>query len=344
MKWYSLKVYTFAGVYKKTIDPKVVMTDISFASNINWWQGELQVNLALNIDDTSISAKDFIKVYCFDESNPSWRLIYTGQITQITKNYTSDGQKISITALWLYAFMNTLFFKSGANYIFAKNQDPAQTIKDVIDYFNTIYSFGWVWYTTGIENYWSSLNVWFDYTKCNTAIDNCQILTDNFWFYFGADWDCKYKQKTTATIDHYFTLEKDIDNMDITEDVESLTNNVMVDYVWGVANASNGASQTEYWLREFKLFSQAQDIGTWNAVATNYISENKDQKRQTVITINSQYDLESLKPWDYVKIRNSDYILDWVQIQKLIYRYDKVICYLDQYTTLPQAIQTLSNN
>ena len=118
----------------------------------------------------------------------------------------------------------------------------------------------------------------------------------------------------------------------------------MVDYVGGVANASDAWSQSTYWLRELKISSQAQDLTTGNAVATNYITQNKNYKKQTVITINSQYDLESLKPWDYVKIRNTDYILDGVQIQKLVYRYDKVVCYLDQYTTLPQAIKTLSNS
>lgn len=339
LKRYQTKIYEIDWTYKKTLDPDLILNDISFSSNINWWQWELRLSLAVWYDYDWISYWDIVRVWESDENNDHL-LIYTWSITKINRTYDWNNEWVTIIAVWLFAFLNRLFFKSGSNYSFSKNQDPAQTIKDVVDHFNSEYTANRLSYTD-VDNYWSNVNIAFDYDKCNQAIQEIQKATESFYFFVDADGDITYKEKDWV-VTHYFTLEKDVLSLNSEEDIESLANNVFVEYSGWVSNDSDATSQSTYGLIEEKISSNLNDSGSADIYAQDYIDQNKDFKKQTVLVVNSAYNIETIKPWDYVKLRNSKYELDWVQILKTQYSFDKVVCYLDKYTSLPQEISFIN--
>ena len=101
-------------------------------------------------------------------------------------------------------------------------------------------------------------------------------------------------------------------------------------------------SQTQYWSREIMISAdEIQDVASadiyWNA----YLEKEKNKKHEIVLTINSNYDLESIRPWQFVSVYNTDLELKKLQIQKVDYKADKVVLYLDQYKTFAQTV--LSN-
>jgi hypothetical protein len=106
-------------------------------------------------------------------------LIYTGIINKIERKYTDGIETIALKFLGLASVLSLFPFYS-ASYTPNKNQDPALTIKNIIDYANTKYN--WFSYAGGnIVNYGSNLNIDFDYTKCFDAIKNIVSPFARWW-------------------------------------------------------------------------------------------------------------------------------------------------------------------
>lgn len=344
-KSYQIKVYWLDGTFKSTISPKKVMKNLTFSENINGWQWQMTVSLAIPFADATFGLTDVVQVTCFDASNMNWRLIYTWYITKFQRNYSNAGESVDLVCIGLYAMLNAIFYNSGG-YVFTKNQAPDQTIKDIVDFFNSQYTANRFSYSAWhVSPYGSNLNISFDYTKCNEAIANIQKATNDFFFYIDENGDVTYKTNTFSTLDHKFTIWKDVEAIDVDESVENVSNKIML---------KRGGSWTErwpyqdawsiatYWKREKVVTaSDIQDGVSADIYWNTYISKNKDSKKEIVLTINSNYDLESIRPGQFVSVYNTDFQMKQLQIQKIDYRSESVRVYLDQYTTFSQSI--LSN-
>ena len=339
-KEYTAKIYTFGGVFKLTINPRLILNEISFSSNINWWQGQLALSLGVPYEYNLISKGDMVKVWVTDENNAN-TLIYTGNITRVKRQYQWNFEGVTIQAIWLYAFMNRIFFVSWWNRVFSLNQEPAQTIKDAVDYFNSIYTAGRFSHTW-VDNFWSSMDLDFNFVKCNFAIANVQKETDNYYFFVGADWNFQYKERDKTIISHTFTLEDDVLSLVSDEDIESLANYVFVEYVWGwIASKQDATSQWLYGLVETKGSSNTKTAWSAWISAQNILDQNKDFKKETPLVINTNYNIESIKPWDFIKLKNSKYNIDGIQVLKTQYKYDRLSIFLDKYSTLSDEISLL---
>ena len=322
------------------------MKDLTFSASINGWQWQMKVSLAIPFADVTFWLTDVVQVTCFDADNMNWRLIYSWYITKLQRNYSNNGESIDLICLWLYSMLNAMFFNNGW-YIFTENQAPDQTIKDIIDFFNLHYTANWFSYSAwNISAYWSDLNIKFDYTKCNEAMLNIQKATNNFFFYIDQNGDVTYKTNTFATLDHKFTIWKDVETIDVDESVENVFNKIMLKRSdasterWPYQDAWSIAT---YGKRENLITaSDIQDIASADIYWNTYIAKNKDWKKEIVLTINSNYDLESIRPWQFVSVYNTDFNMKQLQIQKINYMSEKVQIYLDQYTTFAQSV--LSNN
>jgi len=338
-KRYQVKIYWFDWSYKMTINPSVVMNNISFSSQINWWQWQLDLQLSLPISNEDFDKSDFVQVTMFDEwSYSSGFLIYTWILTRIKRSISNKGEFISLNCLWLFAFMNRLFFNQSW-YNFTKNKTPDWIIKDVIDYFNTQYTAPRLSYWSNIDPYWSNIQIKFDYKKCNEAIVDIQKATSDRYFYIDETGDVTYKEKTASTTTHKLKIWNEIDELIADEEVESVVNKVFVEYSTAIGwPYSDASSQTEYWLIEDKVsWTNIDSVWSANEYWANYIEENKSEKKQIRLTVNSKYDIESIKPWHRIKILNTEYTQDALQVQKISYKYDWLVVDLDRYETLSET-------
>lgn len=343
-KTYQIKSYWYDWTYKKTVNPSIVMKDITFTSEIRWWLWQMTVSLNLPISNDRFAKSDIIEVYCFDPENIDWRLIYRGVLTRIKRLLSNKGEFIILTCLWMLAFINRLvFIQSTAQ--FNKDQHPDLTLKNVIDYFNTIYTHWRISYSAwNIASLPTDISLDFDYTKCGEAMKKVQQATADRFFFIDADGDVTYKANSASTTNHRLKVTQEIDDFVSDEEVESVVNQLFLRRSGGVAGGANDpTSQTTYWRIDGVV--SATNVGNLDSAieyGTRYIDENKTEKKEIKLTVNSNYDIESIKPWHAITILNTDYETPPLQVQKVTYRYDMVTLELDRYSTFAQSI--LSDN
>lgn len=238
-----------------------------------------------------------------------------------------------------------MFFKQ-TTYVFTKNQSPDQTIKDVIDYFNSQYTWPLFSYSAwNVLPYWSDINIEFNNTKCNIAIYDVQKATSDFFFYIDQNGDVTYKTNTFSILDHKFTIWKEVETLDVNESVENVFNKLMLKR-WSSWTDSwpytDAWSIALYWTREnIETVVNIQDVLSADNYWNKSILNTKDWSKEVVLTINSNYDIESIRPWQYISIYNTDFQMKNLQIQKINYTPEKIQIYLDKYTTFAQSV--LSN-
>lgn len=337
-KKYEYKLYTYAWVFKETLPWAFILNDFNYSSSINagQWDAYLELNKPFNY--SNIILGDFIKVYVYSDNYLSWKLIYTWEVSRIERLLDYNKETIKLSLLWLWTLLNRVYARSGWSPTFTKNQDPAQTIKDIIDYFNTVYTWGWISYSGGwITNFWSNINISIDYRKCLDAINDIVKLT-TYYFIIGWDWQVIFKTKPVIAT-HLLTVWKDINSLNILEDWETIVNNYILTYNWWTTSANNWASQSTYWIRELRESkTNINDLWSANTSASSYITDNKDYSKKTTIEVNNKYNLENINVWESVSVLNTNLSINNLQIQKINYNKEKVTLYLDNFNSLGKTI------
>ena len=317
-KSYEVKIYSIDGVFKKTLSGKEIIDRFEFSSQINWWQWEAILILNKEFWDTDISAWDVAKVYVYTDLIPGWQIIYTGYISRPARKYSAQKTVIEYQMIGISSILNFINFYSWS-YSFNKNQDPAQTIKDVIDYFNTKYTAGLFSYSWGnIDNFWSNISIDFYYRKCLNSIQGA-VDSTGFWWRIGADGQVFFKANPLVAT-HRFTAWKDVNELIIEESIEEVVNKYFLFWKSGMVMIEDLTSQSLYGVREFReSITEIADVGSATTYATNFIAKNKDIKKKTSLIINNQYNIENIFPGETLKVLNIDYSVINLQIQKVSY-------------------------
>ncbi len=352
MKQYQLKVYSIAWTYKTTISQNKIFSEISFSSQINWWQGKLNINIALEFDNTDFDFWDVVKVYCYDDNHTTWKQIYLGFVNEINRIQSNNEIYIQISLIWMAWMLSNILFDSSWK-VFTKTDEPATILQSIIDYFNTQVGGNWISYTTSwwtliwstatevigrwswtedyistwdvsswwsIDTYWTDVSLDFNYDSCWTAIKKVAEIT-NFRWYVDWTWMFYFKPKPT-TITHSFTNQRNLDEIKWDEPRTSIINKLYLERDWGtIKTYEDITSQTTYWIMEKKesktdLQNETSQDEFWN----NYIDENKLAKKQIKLTINSNYDLETIQVWETIRVNNFVYNIAWLQIQSVDYK------------------------
>jgi len=315
---FNYKVYNLSWTYKFTINIKDIKNLISFTANENWGQWQCKLLLNYNFETTTIVNTDIIHIY------KDTTLIYTWIVQDVFRKINNNFEEIELPLLWLWTLPTYLLYKDSWNYVFSKNQDPSQTIKDIIDYINTIYTAGWLSYDVwSIETYWTTVDIDFDYDNCLEALIKC-IETTNFKFFIDRDWKVYFKSKPVSAT-HTLTVWKDIEQINLEEDSENLINKLLLEYKSWILPYEDIASQGNYWLKE-KYLSKTDliDIASADEFWNNYIELYKNPINKTSIILNKNFNLENIKVWDTIKVKNFNYIINNLQIVKYSYTIDKI--------------------
>ena len=370
MKNYEFKVYWLDWTFKKTIDWEKVASDLSFTSNINWVQWQCNISLNYAIDDILwFSESDMIKIYVYDDLFPDWKLIFTWQIQIVEQNYVENQQSITLTCFWLWVLLNNLLFQSWWSRIFTKDQDPAQTVKDIIDYFNTIYTWSWLSYTwTSIIDFWSDINISFDNDSCFKSIKSIQKATESFYFYIHNNWVIYYRANTDSNNTlHKATSQKNAQSIQIKNSIEDLANFWYITYWSWDTSYNDSTSISTYW--RVDNYQNQTDLGDiWSATTfiTDYINENKNVSTETQIVLNNSYNfityspidswaeidtlwaidyiwktnqtIEDIKPWDRLTILNFPIDIIEKQVTRIRYSPTQLVINLENYLSLNKVL------
>lgn len=342
-KQYIVKVYDKEMNFLKVIPAWIITREISITETIDAWQGELTLEVNLPIDTNFFDEAMFLKVYV---NNSQWMadlLIYTGQISQIQRLFSNDKENIRIVCLSLRALLwNVVLRKNDWDPKFSKTWDPANILKFIIDYFDSVYPWLISYTNESIEDYWTSITIEFDKISCQKAIKNL-VNWLQYHLFIGADWVVNYKSKPqTAT--HLLTYWKDITKLTIPLNTEKIKNVVQVAYKLNDVETyttiqQDATSVWKYLQKEIVVFRKdLKDETSANLYRDEYLSKNKDAIQNISLSVNSLYNIEYLHPWDTIKIRNLWLNVDNAIIQNVKYQYEEATLTLEYYTTIWEQI------
>lgn len=350
------KVYDKDWTFKKQISGNQIISDITFSSQINWWQGSCTINTSLLFSDTGIIHWDIIKIYRelqdieINYWNDSWTwsdtdtredttgewtyLLYSWYVAQIERKFTATSSLISYKLVGLASVMKELIYNNWTTREFTLTGEPKDLIEAIIDFINVEYNY--FDYTDTIDTYWTDISIDIDDDTCFDILDDIADITGwkrnvdqlgqvRFW-------------DSDIYTNHLLTAQEDVSSIEIDEDGYAIKNNNYLTIKTWTSEENDATSETKYWLREIvQSKTDITDKTTKDEYITNYFEENAVPIEKITIVVNNKYDKDKIKPWDTVKIRNIDYDMVGLQINKVSWSIDNItlsIQKIDNYTQL----------
>lgn len=345
-KEYLVKAYDKNMTFVKVIPASIITNDIQYTESINSWQWQLVLNLNLPIDTDYLDDVKYIKVFVNSNNWLDNALLYSWYLSKYSRLFSNNKENVQATFLPLFSLLSEVYFKDSEwNDEFTIDSiEPATFIKQVIDFFNQTYSWIITYTQDSIVNYWSNINVQWRNNKCSELL---QRVVDwlEYFLYVWADWIVQFKPKS-STIQHEFTYAKDITALTIPTDFEQIVNAVRVQYwtawwtnYWTTDRAEDQESIAKYWRKEKTVMNM--NI-FWNTAAEiyrdSYLNKYSEWKLNITMTVNNKYLIESIHPWETIKIRNIWLDIDWLQINNVNYSYEQATIQLEYRTTLAEQI------
>lgn len=350
-KEYLIKAYDKNFIFQNVIPMSIITNDITYSESLNWGQGELVLNLNLPIDTNYLDNIKYIKIFISSNNWLDNELLYTWYLSKYSRLFSNNKENIQANFLSLYSLLSSITYKDweGQDEFTIEGIEPATMIKNIINYFNNYYPWILTYTNESIINYWNNINV---ECKNNTCLELIGKILNwlNYYLYVWADWVVNFKPKPTV-ITHYFTYEKDISALTIPQDFEQIVNAVRVQYWyiwwnhhWFTDRAVNQDSIDKYGRKEQTITNQ--NI-YWNEAAEIYrdsiLNKYAEGKKNISMTINNNYTIEYIHPWDTIKIRNLWLDISWLQIKSVNYSYEQAVLQLEYQTTLAEQIFTSNN-
>lgn len=358
-KKFTVKIYDSSGTtLKRTLSNQDFNSTPNFNSKIDGGFGECVLDLNLPYDDfgegDTIDYMFIVKIYVIDDIYPKGRLVYTGFISKITPFIDASKQGVSLSVLGLVSLLSLDYYKDGSSYeVTHSNQDPAVIMQAVLDYFNSINGNSLLSYSAEtMENVGTNVSYTFKKKKWLDAIqDTFGLAGSGVWWSVDQNGYFYFKPKpSTAT--HTFTLGKDIEKFENNKSSEDIINAVRVYYDSDLASyvdCEDSTSITKYG-RRTKIINDSDitDSTTATQKATQTVEDNKNPKIKGALTINNQYDIESIKVGDTCKVLNlkkgSTQFTSNMQISMVRYYFDSVTLELEDFadfgTTLNKFVNT----
>lgn len=313
-KHFQFKVYDSAGTFVDNISPDIIASDPKFPSEMNGGFGECVITLKVPFDDfregTFVDYGNLIKVYEFDSANVAGRLIYSGVVTSYRPTAEIGTQYVEVVTLGLINFLTRSYFKNGVSYTVdygvstGSAADPGTMIKDIIDQVLTLFPNCGLHYTApSITLLGSTIKKKFEKKPWLTAIEEAFAL-------YGAGYFWRIEKDGLVTVSvkpasatHTFEFNKNIDQASVEKTDEEISNTIRVEYTGGTYDAADATSVAAYGTRE-KIVSASEinDATAAQKKAEQYLADNKDPKIATEMTINSTFDIESVKVGDTCKV------------------------------------------
>jgi len=316
---FNLKVYSKDLTSKETISSKKLEWIWNIQAESDGWFWNVNLTLDLQITNTDFIIWDIIKVYFKND------LIFTGSVLDINKLYWTSVENLTLVLVW-YSSLLTNFLKTETYSDIASN-----IIKDIVDDFN-------IEYWTAILNYDASSipdttgTLDFVFTNKN-YLDCLREVAETSWLKFFIDNDWKvYFREQSSYINHKLTLKKDVQELKIIEEWRNIKNSLILKYTGWTKTYDDVTSQTTYWKKEIYIdkSSELANLTTADAFGASYLLENSEYKKKITIEVNKEYDYFSIKPWDTITLRNTNYSINNLQIVKIAYSYEKATIELER--------------
>ena len=345
-KRFTVKIYQNNGTtFIRSLKPSEVKGVPSFASQINGGFGQCALDLNLPFDDfgegTDVDFMHIVKIYVSDENNTLGRLVYTGFISAYKPYIDGGKQGVKVTLLGLVSLLSFAYYKSGASFTVAHvGVDPSAIMKAIIDHFNTIYSGSLLGYNavgTTVDSVGVNVTYTFTEEKWLDALTHIFGTVGAGWYWHIDKLGQLYLKQKPVTATHKFTIGKDVEVVEVDKSAETVDNKCRVKYGASTSDYNDATSITRFGTRESIVTDNSiQDATTAAQRATQEVNDNKVEKIKARITINSNYDLETIEVGDTCQILNlskdQSTFNNNMLIVSVAYNFDKVTVELEQQT------------
>ena len=299
-----------------------VLSIPSFTTDINGGAGAMYVRLKRDITEfgegSDVDLFNKVDVYVSDRQSPNGQLIYRGYINSYAPVFENDQQYIEVE-LWGYiSRLSQVMLKDGnATTVTYSSQDPANILKDVINKYRAIEDFGVHYTSDSIDLTGTTVSYTFTLNTIKEALDKIIELCPEDWcYYIGADGTVYLQQSDIYIPDHRFTRGRDILNMRINKNLDSVVNQV---YFVGdgifTLNETSGSIGT-WGTRAIKKVDERVSLaGTASAMTDKILTESSSPKTLVDIEIVDTgrrsdglgYDIETINVGDSLRIDNIDF-------------------------------------
>lgn len=357
-KKYNVKFYSDPSTLIETVSPNLIVDEVSFTSQKNGGLGEWVFKINVPFDDFAthvsfINFMNFVKVYEIDPSNKTGRVIFTGYLTKYIPTLTKDQDLVEVTCLGLASLMSESLWGTQPTFLNSYSSTAPETIAQaIIDDVNTIFG-TWISYETSGPNqtiFATSKTISYDFEELThlEAMEKLLELTGEDWYWhIDGQGNFHFREKS-STADHEFQVGTDIQRLAIDTNIEALKNDITLEYNGGTVNKSDSTSITAYKRRKVKFDDQKITTGTGGLgedFVDQKIAELKNPKYETVLEINSQYDIESIRAGQTCKVKGvkigSTILDDNMQIVGFRYTPDVITLDLDEFKSFAREISKL---
>lgn len=349
LKSYEIKLYTQKWVFKKQINLRNNINEITFSENIDWWQGDLTLQIIWNLNN--FSTTDIIEIREVSKENKTVIPTYTWIIESIEEIEYKNWTLLNIELLWVFTILNDVIYKNSWNKTFTKTDTAWNIVKNIIDTFNLEY-WDLVWetqnlwnniitYTTeSIDITWTTLSIEFENLNCLEAIKKV-IENTNYNFYIDETWLCTLQLKENWVLKH-LTFDKELISINKKIKKSEMVNKYYLSRTWDVEKIySNSTSITTFNLKEkVETKSEIQDETTQDEKWNTYIDEYSNERTEISINMKAQIN-NFLCPGMLITTQNTKNQLFSQQITKIQKNRDNWILYLWDVPSIGKQILKL---
>ena len=310
---FNIKVYNRNWVFIQTLRESEISCKYSFSASVNSGFSSLSFEYYW---DYKLEHKQRIKIY------KQWKAIYQWFITWVSIKADKSGKKQIIKCSWLLWLLS-----------FTAYQDWTLNINPGVFIRNTFNSLGFD--VSPVRDYTSSISI---ESENNTTLSILQEIlnqTSDYAFFIDAEnkvWFTPYETH------HLLTFNDDCYNVDLSEDSTNYFNSITLKYSWGSVTWSNTSWIAKYWTNQLVVDEQEiKDNSTAN-LRLNSLLKEKDIVKNYKVSVNSNYDYFSIKPWDILSVRNTEWIIENKPVKKVNYNQNTAEIILDSYQSLETFI------
>ena len=310
---FNIKVYGRNWTFIQTLNEKEISCNYSFSASVNSWFSSLSFEY---YGPFQLDHKQRIKIY------KQWKAIYQWFITWLSVKADKSWKKQIIKCSWLLGLL-----------AFIPYQDWTLNINPWVFIRNLFYWLGFD--TSPVRDYPSSISIESDNNTTLSLLQEILNQTSDYAFFIDADNKVRF---TPYENHHLLTYNDDCYNIDLSEDSTNYFNSITLKYDWWQVVWSDSDWISEYWVNELLVEeSDIKDATTANLRLASLLKE-KDIIRNYKVSVNSNYDYFSIKPWDILSVRNTEWIIENKQVKKVNYRKDTAEIILDSYQSLERFI------
>ena len=281
---FNIKVYSRTGQFIQTLNEKEISCNYNFSASVNSWYSSLSFEYYW---EYRLDHKQRIKIY------KQWKAIYQWFITWLTVKADKSWKKQIIKCSWLLGLLAFIPYQD-----WTLNINPWEFIRNL---------FYWLGFDTNpVRDYSSSISIESDNNTTLSLLQEILNQTSDYAFFIDADNKVRF---TPYENHHLLTYNDDCYNIDLSEDSTNYFNSITLKYDWWQVVWSNSSWVTKYGVNELVVEeSDIKNSTTANLRLASLLKE-KDIVRNYKVSVNSNYDYFSIKPWDILSVRNTEWIM-----------------------------------